>query len=430
MSLRIALIPLFLGTAISCKTAPKDEKVTEKDEPETVAKKAQGASVGEIDWLQDNYSEAIQVATRTERPLVIKMWAPWCHTCLSMKEFVLKDPGLVALGDRFVWLAMDTDRPENDAALKKLPVSSWPTFFVLNPNNEKVLARHLGAASIRQLRDVFALGESAFRNTKGAKSLSTVETLLVKGDQSFQQSTFETATKSYAAALDKAPTDWPLAPETAVKWISSSLKGGGECPLAKAKSYLDIAAQGSTASLADYVYYVTKCVDKNAGKVGAKEKQSTLELSSELIEKALANAAAPLSVDDRSDSMRILREIKTTLGKAEAAKKIATQQLALLETTIENAPSPFAAMTYNWPLLEVSIFLDKTERVLPTLENSYKALPNEYDPAYRFASALHLLKRNSEALPVAQKAVQLSYGPRKKRVKDLLVDIEKALSNP
>ena len=67
-------------------------------------------SEGALRWFQDDYAAAASCASKLDKPLLIDMWALWCHTCLSMKHFVLVDPSLAPLAERFVWLAIDTDK--------------------------------------------------------------------------------------------------------------------------------------------------------------------------------------------------------------------------------------------------------------------------------------------------------------------------------
>ena len=96
---------------------------------------------GPLSWFEDDYAAALACAKATQRPLVIDMWAPWCHTCLSMQTTVLKDASLQPFADRFVFLAIDTDREVNAATVARLPLQNWPTFVVLSPEDEAVQER-------------------------------------------------------------------------------------------------------------------------------------------------------------------------------------------------------------------------------------------------------------------------------------------------
>ena len=84
-----------------------------------------------------------------------------------MKHYVLVDPGLAPLADRFVWVAIDTDKPKNAAVLTKLKVEAWPTFFVVGPDDESVQARFIGAASVKQFREFLLQGERGVQSADG-----------------------------------------------------------------------------------------------------------------------------------------------------------------------------------------------------------------------------------------------------------------------
>src|SRR6266545_1957429 len=53
-----------------------------------------GARRVAIPWISDDYAAAVARARSEKKPLFIDMWAPWCHTCLSMKQVVMVDPSL------------------------------------------------------------------------------------------------------------------------------------------------------------------------------------------------------------------------------------------------------------------------------------------------------------------------------------------------
>ena len=96
-------------------------------------------------------------------PLVVDAWAPWCHTCASLREYVLKEPAVRALGDRFVWLAIDTERPENAPFLAKFPMENWPTLWVVDPESEAPVLKWIGTATGAELVELLEDAESALR---------------------------------------------------------------------------------------------------------------------------------------------------------------------------------------------------------------------------------------------------------------------------
>ena len=70
----------------------------------------------------------------------LDLWAPWCHTCLSMQTTVFLDPSFGADNTRFVFAKLDTDREQNAGPMEKLAISAWPTFYVIDSASEAVLA--------------------------------------------------------------------------------------------------------------------------------------------------------------------------------------------------------------------------------------------------------------------------------------------------
>ncbi len=120
-----------------------------------------GTATAGISWHHDDYEAARAIAKAEGKPLVLDLWAPWCHTCLSMKHTVLRAPGLAPYADRFVWLAIDTDRPANDAVMKAFPIVFWPTFFVVDPEDGSVQARLQGGAPEETFRAFLDQGRAA-----------------------------------------------------------------------------------------------------------------------------------------------------------------------------------------------------------------------------------------------------------------------------
>ena len=82
--------------------------------------------------------------------------------------------------------------------------------------------------------------------------------------------------------------------------------------------------------------------------------------------------------------------------------------------------------TYNWPRAEVFVFLGRGAEILPALEASAAALPEEYDPIYRVAWVALQVGDLDRARDAAVRALGLVYGPRKERVERLVAEIDEA----
>ncbi|HEU0031678.1 MAG TPA: thioredoxin family protein [Kofleriaceae bacterium] len=420
------LVPALLVVAAACKqesSAPAPKTT----EPAAAAPKqmvyagdpcAKAKPHGAMAWIEDDYPSAIACAKQKQLPLVLDLWAPWCHTCLSMQTTVFTDKSFEPVAPKFVFAALDTDRDVNAAAVDRYPLSAWPTFYVVSPD-EVVLARFVGSASVEQFHAFLDAGATAMAGGGGAPDgkLNEAEKLLA-------QKKLAEAEAALVAALAAAPPSWPRRPDALVSLISTR---------AKLKHYdtcIELAEQGidqtgNTASASDFLAVATECMAERE-KAEPDRIKKLRERAVERWQKLVADAEAPLSVDDRSDAMMNLRETLVTLGKKDEAKAIAEKQRALLDETAAKAATPMAAMTYNWPRAEVYVFLGRPLDLVPALEKSAKDLPTEYDPRARLGWIYWKGGKLDEAARWTDEALKLVYGPRKVRVLNQRADIAKA----
>jgi thiol-disulfide isomerase/thioredoxin len=48
----------------------------------------------------EDFDAGMAKAKAEGKAVLVDAWAPWCHTCLSMQNYVLNDPSLASLGER------------------------------------------------------------------------------------------------------------------------------------------------------------------------------------------------------------------------------------------------------------------------------------------------------------------------------------------
>ena len=380
------------------------------------------ATPGEaVPWLENDFGAALSQAKSKNLPLVVDLWAPWCHTCLSMQKFVLTGPAIVAQSENFIWASVDTDLPVNAEAVAKLPQNFWPTFYLLSPKGE-VLARHVGAASETEFLAFLAQG----RDAAGNGTASPQTKLRQKADGAAAAGDYRKALPLYRSlAAQYGDADGERF-ASRVSLLEAGYKSGAypEC-VTDAWTYLDDMSAASSASATDFSYLAQAC----SKRAQSSKHAALLERLSapEGPIRSMLRRTPSLSVDDRSDAMRVLREIAEERGQTEQARKYALEQHRVLEAAVAKLSDPADRMTYHWPRLEVHRWLGRGEELVEELRASTRALPKEYDPPYRLAWLLYELKKFDEALVPAQQAVALSYGPRKGRTQDLLADIFHAL---
>jgi thiol-disulfide isomerase/thioredoxin len=370
-------------------------------------------------WFVDDYAAAKACGAATNKPIIMDLWAPWCHTCLSMKTTVFTDPSMKAIAEQFVFVGIDTDRDQNAATVAKFPVTAWPTFYVIAPD-QSVAGRLVGSATASQF---VAFAQSSVLSA----GPDTHEALSRQGNQAVARGDLAAAEPMFAAALQKAPADFARRPELVLALLQTKAKRhdvSGCVALALKES----ANLGKASAASDAL-----AIGMGCGEELGKQNQAGKEAAELLNTTAIANwtalvndPTAQLSVDDRSDAMANLREALDAANKHTEALAIAEKQRALLDDAAAKASTPVAASTYNWPRAEVYVYLNRALDIAPILVASAQALPTDYDPPYRAAWAFYKGQKFTDAALWANKSLARVYGPRKARVASLLVDITKA----
>src|SRR5690242_6978644 len=131
-----------------------------------------------------------------------------------MRAFVFTDAKLERHAGRFVWLSMNTEETSAGPFLEKFPVDGWPTFFVIDPNTEKVALKWPGAATVPQLERLLDDGERA---VKGAAKGPDAQ--LAALDLAYGQGKYEEAARLGAKLAASAPKNWPGRPRTVGVWM-------------------------------------------------------------------------------------------------------------------------------------------------------------------------------------------------------------------
>jgi thioredoxin-like negative regulator of GroEL len=382
---------------------------------------AKAKAHGVFAWIEDDYASALACAKQKQLPLVLDLWAPWCHTCISMQTTVFADKALAPDAPKFVFAALDTDRDANAAAVAKFPPGAWPTFYVVGPKDEAVLARFVGAASVAQFKAFLDMGAQAMSGVAAGAN-----THLLAAERALANKDLATAETELVAALDKAPPEWLRRPDALVSLIGilQKKKDYVAC-VALAETWLD--KTGNAASASDFMIPAMTC-----GEELAKEADEEVLRVTKLRERAVArwkqlvgDAAAPLSVDDRSDALANLRSTLEVLDRKPEAKEVAEQQRKLLDEAAAKATDATAASTYNWPRAEVYVYLERPLELVPSLQKSVKDLPTDYDPPARLGWVYMKAGKLAEAAAATEASIKLAYGPRKVRVLTQRAEIAK-----
>lgn len=99
---------------------------------------------GSTDALHDR-------ALRLRRPVLIDLYAEWCHPCRQMEQrvFTQKEVGEF-INERFVAARYDIEQPTGKALMQRYGSGSIPLLLIFSPDGE-LLGRITGASSAERL---------------------------------------------------------------------------------------------------------------------------------------------------------------------------------------------------------------------------------------------------------------------------------------
>ena len=102
--------------------------------------KAAAAKETKISW-SGVYSEALEEAKKTKKPLLVFVYASWCGWCKKMERETCSDKDVVKLTDSFVCLKVNSEEDEEFSS--KFKVKEFPCVVFLKSDGSEI-ERHLG----------------------------------------------------------------------------------------------------------------------------------------------------------------------------------------------------------------------------------------------------------------------------------------------
>ncbi|MET0594762.1 MAG: thioredoxin family protein, partial [Polyangiaceae bacterium] len=145
----VGLITLAIGCRNSDKTSPTTTSPSGAASARTAS--AENGAAHAVQFIEDDYPRALAKAKATGKPIFADTWALWCHSCMSMKKYVLPAPEMQSLAGDFVWLSIDSENQANADFLERFPSTSIPTLWVIDPATEHAVLKWVGAATAPEL---------------------------------------------------------------------------------------------------------------------------------------------------------------------------------------------------------------------------------------------------------------------------------------
>jgi tetratricopeptide (TPR) repeat protein len=369
-------------------------------------------------FRHDGYEAARAEARQRGLPLFVDVWASWCHTCMSMKEFVLTDPALSPLADAFVWLSLDSERPDSAPFLDRFKSTSLPTLWVIDPATQAPLLKWIGAATASELALVLADARTSAGGASPADAALNGEAtaLWLRGNRESAAGHPDQAIHLYRSALELGKSGWSkraLAVETLSMRLDERDLDAESFELAKREA----PSLPKNTSLLNLLI--------NGISAGARLPVDARTGLAPLIELGIRSVSDPelrVLVDDRSSLYMKLVEV---LAKDDPTRsqRLAVQWSELLDREAARAKTPAERRVWDPHRLEAYQARKQPERAIPMLEQSEREQPDDYNPPARLARANLALGKLDIAGAAIDRAIERCSGPRRLRLYMLKADI-------
>lgn len=350
-----------------------------------------------LPFIDDDYARALAQARHEKRPLFVDAWAPWCHTCRSMRAFLFTDGALANQARRFVWLSLDTEKSQNAPFLAAHPVTVWPTLMVIDPETEQVVVRWPGSLGAQQLIKLLDDAERTIHGTgdAGGNAIALADRLAAAGKP-------KEAADAYRVALTKVGPD--RRPRVVEALVTALLVAHDESGCANAALELTPALPRATS----FVNALAMGLDCADGKDDAAKKARA-----GLIPLAEEGLKIPdLVADDRSALFESLVQAYASNLDEAARKAAAARWFAFLRAEAERASSAEQRAVFDPHTVAAATALGEPLRAVPALQASERDFPRDYNPAARLALVYSRAGKLDDALAAVDRALPKVYGPR------------------
>ncbi|HEY1905277.1 MAG TPA: thioredoxin family protein [Myxococcaceae bacterium] len=379
------------------------------------AGKGDGPGSG-IRFVSDDYPGALARARAEGKPLFIDAWAPWCHSCVSMKSYVFPDGALSPVADRFIWLEVDTEKPVNRAFVEQFPTEALPTLMVIDPRTGQAFRRWVGSATVVEL--AARLRATALALTPGAPG-TAAQAALTRASEADTVGDHVEATLAYRQALAASvprSLDHAQAVEGLVQRLAQDGDPAGCVDLAR-EELSHVAPGTALATLAATGLSCAVELDE-----GDPRRRAALGALESRVASLARDPSVVLMADDRSSLFETEEGARRARGDLMGARDTALRWTGFLEDEAGRARSPETRAVFDSHRLSAYLALGEPERAVPMLEQSARDFPGDYNPPARLAMAYLAMREPWKALEEARRASSLVYGPRTLRV--LLVRAE------
>jgi len=366
-----------------------------------------------------------RAARRDHKPVLVDFFGIWCPPCNQLDEVVFESRAFLEKSKAFHLLRIDADSPSSWKIKSKYQVGGYPTIVFADPKGGEV-HRLVG-----------------FRPT--AEFLKAMDLVLAAKGRDLSRSCQSTDVEDlWRCATICSGRDDTACAEKAFSRLQGKLVPGSSRDL-EVKTFLaekapteDLRRQGYERLLAEHpkspraLYWGTLYLE-------GFEKGSQPEPRVLLLQPVLA-AFAEMAKDSagladtgltEGDLFQLRAQILSRLGRAGEAVAAWKQAAEYLESQAKAlAGAGLPPRGFSMERVYCLEQAGEVESALKLVDELRARYPDEFTFHFTAASILHRAKRYPQALPIARRAWEVSYGDNRIRVATLLVELYATVPDP
>lgn len=357
-------------------------------------------------WLTD-LAAARKAAGAANKPIFVDFQAVWCYSCYYMEEKVLFKDAFKKAAAGLVLLKLDVDTPEGAALKKRLKVGYLPS-YVLMDAAETELGRIVGEQT-----------EADFLARLGSLLAGGAATPAQRLAAAVDANDLDAAERLRAELAKGKPSgdDWGRA--SGRLDLMSARKAGRH---AAALEALDgLMRLGGGCELPYHLYYAGEALSASAPERRRRSLEAARPALVRLAEERWFGAAEKRCADGRS-VFEAVAEVYEGLGLA-AERKAFLERVADALAARLAAAGPGNDRNLDDDARFAFQLAGRTAALEAHLRTLVAAYPADYVYSARLARFLSEAGRAAEALPLSEKAYNLSYGANRPGVAKLRAEL-------
>lgn len=398
---------------------------TEKNKTTKVTEKPSRDSHG---FLLNQWELALQEAKKQKKLILMDFTASWCPACIRLDHETFKNKSFKKVAPFFVLLKLDVDLDKNQELREQYSVNAFPTLIVADSDGVEI-QRLLDFVPA----DILVPRLNQIREKKNL-TLNETRTKALGGNK---EAAIIMAKNAFLAQRSKECLDWFNKAEA--KPLEYHLCHISEMENSPAPNFQK-ALREAIDSFPESFYSIDwrlQLAQQHQENKNLPESEKILKSNETLIEKWLSQPEMIEAAKGRGELTEldnlVIPELYSSLGQTYEAlgkkRELAHEQYQkAIQSTLKLHPS----VDNPTIIIYLVSYLKKDKdfkEALSWLDRLSKAYPGEFTYPHRQASLLFDNKNFQEALPLATKAYELSYGNNRLKTGLLLVKIKSELQN-